>query len=134
MQKIWAVPAVLAYGVVIITSAFGQEIHLKTRTFSPLPGAGTVVVTPVTLSIDSPVSPVVSVSASTLSVSGKASGGAGITEVTWQTSNGATGTACGTGTWVASGIPIPEGNTTIVVRAYDSKGSTAWVAAVAVRP
>src|ERR1700677_852712 len=42
MQKIRAVPAVLALGFVIVTSAFGQEIHLKTRTFSPS-GAGVVV-------------------------------------------------------------------------------------------
>ncbi len=39
MQKIWAVPAVLAIGFVIVTSAFGQEIHMKTRTFTPS-GAG----------------------------------------------------------------------------------------------
>jgi hypothetical protein len=66
-------------------------------------------------------------------VSGSASGGSGVTHVTWQTSNGVTGVASGTGPWVATGIPIPKGNTTVIVRAYDSKGASAWVALVAVR-
>src|SRR5579862_887644 len=32
MLKIWAVPAVLATGFVMVTCVFGQEVHLKTRT------------------------------------------------------------------------------------------------------
>ncbi len=36
-----------------------------------------------------------------------------------------TGTASGTGAWIASGIPVAEGNTTIVIRAYDAKGASA---------
>jgi len=115
--------------------AFNTADQVSTRTATVTlqqpSGAG---VTPITLSIASPVSPVVTVTAPTISVSGKASGGAGVTEVLWQTSNGATGTACGADTWVATGIPLPEGNTTIILRAYDSKGTSAWVTLVAVRP
>ena len=90
---------------------------------------------PLTLSIVSPVLAVSTVTTAETSVSGSASGGiGGITQVTWQTSSGATGIACGTNTWIATGIPVPEGNTTIIVRAYDSTGLNAWVATVVVRP
>ncbi len=111
-----------------------DQVSTHTAVVTLQPVASAAATSPVTLSITSPVSAVVTVTASTLSVSGKASGGAGVTEVTWQTSNGATGTACGTGTWVATGIPLPEGNTTVILRAYDSRGASAWVALVAVRP
>jgi hypothetical protein len=90
--------------------------------------------TPIAISISSPVSAVITVNAPTLSVSGTASGGAGITQVTWQTSNGATGVASGVNPWVATAIPLPVGSTTIVMHAYDAKGATAWGAMVAVRP
>ncbi len=111
--------------------AFDAADNVSTKTATvTLQQATASTVSPITLSIASPVSPVVMVNAPTISVSGKASGGAGVTEITWQTSNGATGTACGTGTWVATGIPVPEGNTTIILRAYDSKGASAWVALV----
>lgn len=93
-----------------------------------------VAASPLSIAIVSPVTAVTTVTAATLCVSGKASGGAGVTAVTWLTSNGATGTASGTDTWVAAGIPIPEGNTTIIVRAYDSTGASNWVATVVVRP
>lgn len=118
MKNIWIVPAVLACSFFAVASAFGQEPMAR----------------PVSVSIDSNIAPVVSVTGSTLSISGTASAGTGVTRVTWQTSNGATGTACGTGSWEAAGIPVAEGNTTVVLRAYDSKGSSAWVALVAVRP
>ena len=83
----------------------------------------------------SPTTAVVTVKTSTISVSGTSlCGGAGITQVKWQTSNGATGVATGVAPWVATGIPVLEGTTTIVLRAYDVKGASAWVALVAVRP
>jgi len=109
--------AMVAYGVLMIATANGQTAT-----------------NPVSVSIDAPTSAVVPVSGSTISVSGTASATAGVARVTWQTSNGVTGTASGTGAWVASGIPVAEGNTTIVIRAYDAKGLSAWVGLVAVRP
>jgi len=117
MKNIWIVPAVLACSLLFGTGAFGEESAAQ----------------PVSVSIDSKISPVVSVTGSTMSINGTAFAGTGVTRVTRQTSNGATGTARGTGAWEATGIPIAEGNTTIVLRAYDSKGSSAWVALVAVR-
>lgn len=120
---------------IITVTAFdtGGRVATQSATIT-VQQVATAPATPIAVSITSPVSAVVTVKTSAISVSGTASGGAGITSVTWQTSNGATGTAIGTGAWTTAGIPLPQGNTTIVLRAYDSKGSSAWVAQVAVRP
>jgi len=87
---------------------------------------------PIKVSIASPASAVVNVTASTINVSGTASGGASITQIAWQTSNGATGVATGVSSFVAIGIPVLQGTNTIIIRAYDSKGASNWVALVAV--
>jgi hypothetical protein len=77
---------------------------------------------------------VTSVGSTSITVTGQAAGGSGgVTKVTWQTLAGASGTAAGTGTWVASGIPLLEGTNSIVVRAFDSTGANAWAALVVVR-
>lgn len=88
---------------------------------------------PVTVAITSPASVVVTVNAATVSLAGTASGGAGVTSVTWQTSSGATGAATGVGPWLASAIPLLTGTNTIIIRAYDAKGTSGWAALVAVR-
>jgi hypothetical protein len=74
---------------------------------------------------------VFSTGAPTITVSGKASGG--VAKITWQTLAGASGTAIGSSTWVAAGIPLLQGTNTIVVRAYDTTGASAWAAQVVVR-
>lgn len=111
----------------------GDRLSTQSLTIS-MQQAAAAPVTPIAISITSPASAVVTVTSSTISVDGTASGGAGITQVTWQTSNGATGVASGTSHWVATGIPVLEGTTTIIMRAWDAKGATAWVAEVAVHP
>jgi hypothetical protein len=88
---------------------------------------------PISISVSSPAGAVSSVSAATLNVAGTASGGAGISRVTWQTAAGATGTATGTGKWLAQGIPLLVGTNTVILRAWDDKGASAWAALVAVR-
>lgn len=88
---------------------------------------------PVTVSISTPSATMVNVNASTFSIAGTASGGAGITKVTWQSSTGCTGTATGTSHWMVSAVPLLVGTNTIVVRAYDANGLNAWAAVVAVR-
>jgi hypothetical protein len=88
---------------------------------------------PVTVAITSPASSVQSVSTATVSLAGSASGGSGIARVTWQTSGGASGTATGTSHWTVSGVPALVGTNTIIVRAWDTKGSSAWSAVVLVR-
>jgi hypothetical protein len=127
------IPLVTGVNTLTVTALSGAQVSTKTATVT-LQKPTAVSVSPVTISIVSPVKAVVTVNAATMSVSGTAAGGAGITEITWQTSNGATGTACGTNTWIATGIPLLEGNTTVMLRAYDSTGANAWVAFVAVRP
>lgn len=113
MLKGLAKPVLLA--LVIVVTAFGQKM-------------------PAALSIESSVAPVLSLNTSTVSLGGTAAGRDGITRITWQTSNGATGVASGAAHWMATDIPLAQGTTTIVMRAYDSKGASAWFAFVAVRP
>jgi len=127
------IPLVTGSNTITVT-AFDSSDHISSQsvTITMQPAAATAL--PISVSIASPASAVVNVTTPTISVTGTASGGAGITQVTWQTSNGATGTATGVAPWVATGIPVPVGTTTIVIRAYDAKGSSAWVALVAVRP
>jgi hypothetical protein len=136
-SSMWAacdIPLAVGSNTVIMT-AYDSSDHTATRSattiLQPITSAP---VTPVTVSISSPASAVVDVNTPTISVSGKAIGGAGITKITWQTSNGATGVATGVGSFVATGIPVLKGTTTIILRAYDSKGSSNWVALVAVHP
>jgi hypothetical protein len=89
---------------------------------------------PLRVAITSPSSAVTTAKAATISVSGTASGGTGITQITWQSSTGATGTADGAGHWLASNIPLLTGTNTIVIRAFDARGASAWAAAVVVHP
>ena len=97
------------------------------------PSSGTTKTTPVTVSLSTPSAAIVNVNASTFSMAGTASGGAGITKVTWQSSTGSTGTATGTSHWTVSSIPLLVGTNTIIIRAYDCNGLNAWAAVVAVR-
>jgi hypothetical protein len=88
---------------------------------------------PISISITSPSSAVVTAKAATLSVSGTAAGGSGVTQVTWQTLAGTSGIASGAEHWSVSSIPLLVGTNTIIVRAFDATGSTAWASVVAVR-
>ena len=88
---------------------------------------------PLSISIRSPAPVVTAVSTATMTLAGVAASGSGITRVTWQTSAGATGVASGTGTWLAAGIPLYRGTNTLVVRAWDAKGSSAWASMVVIR-
>jgi hypothetical protein len=128
------IPLAIGSNTVIMT-VYDSNDHIATRSVTTVlqpitsaPGA------PIAVSISSPASAAVNVNTPTISVSGKASGGASITKITWQTSNGATGVATGVSSFVATGIPVLPGTTTIILRAYDSKGSSNWVALVAVHP
>jgi hypothetical protein len=88
---------------------------------------------PVSVTISSPASSVTTTNSTTLSLAGKASSGAGIAQIIWQTAAGASGTATGTGPWLVTGIPLYIGTNTIIVRAYDTKGAAAWATAVVIR-
>jgi len=97
---------------------------------STVSGSGTL---PVEVAISTPSASLVTAHASTLNLAGTASGGAGITKVTWQSSTGYAGTATGTAHWRAPSVPLLTGTNTIVVRAYDANGLNAWAAVVVVR-
>ena len=77
------------------------------------------------LTIVSPNVPSVATSNSTIIVSGAANDAGGIAAVTWKSSSGPTGTAAGTNSWRAE-IPLNPGFNTIVIRAHDTAGNTAW--------
>jgi Matrixin len=126
----------LAPGANVITiTAFDAADHVSTHNVTiTMQQPSATASTPIKVTVASPASPVITVNAPQISISGNATGGSGITRVTWQTSNGITGVATGVNPWVASAIPLPVGTTTIVINAYDAKGATAWATTVAVRP
>ena len=95
---------------------------------SPTASAG-----PMSIHITSPSTAVVTQTGTSVSLSGTASGGTGVTKVTWQTSGGASGTATGVGPWVASNIPLLVGSNTIMVKAFDAGTDSAWASIVVVR-
>jgi hypothetical protein len=88
--------------------------------------------TPVAVSVTTPSTSVVNVNSASISLAGTASGGAGITKVTWQSSDGCTGVATGTTHWMAN-VPLMVGTNTVIVRAYDANGANAWADVVVVR-
>ena len=60
-------------------------------------------------------------SASSIALSGAASGGTGTIQVSWSTNQGAAGTAQGSGSWTIAAIPLSAGANVITVIALDSK-------------
>jgi hypothetical protein len=81
--------------------------------------------TPPTISIVSPGTTVVTTSASTIAISGTASGSASITKVTWQSAL-SSGNATGTTNWSTGAVPLIVGTNIITVRAYDASGNLAY--------
>ncbi len=94
----------------------------------PASGSGA----PPSLLITVPGTSIVSTTSALLTVSGTASDAAGLSQVTWSTSNGDAGVATGTASWRAS-VPLLVGDTVIVIRAYDTAGNSAWRSLTAVR-
>lgn len=105
-----------------------QSEQVNRQASTPTASAG-----PVSIQITSPSAAVSTAKGTTISVGGTASGGAGIAQITWQTSTGQSGTADGADRWLASNIPLLVGTNTIVIRAYDAAGASAWRSLVVVR-
>src|SRR3989454_4554834 len=85
----------------------------------------TPITTP-TVAITSPTSnPTYSTSSSSLTLGGTASDNVGVTQVTWANSVGGSGTATGTTSWTAGGIPLLPGTNVLTVTAQDAAGNTA---------
>jgi YD repeat-containing protein len=66
-----------------------------------------------------------SASSSLLSLAGTASDNVGVTQVSWTNNRGGTGTASGTTSWSAAGIPLQTGSNVITVTARDAAGNSA---------
>ncbi|MEJ0038427.1 MAG: DUF4082 domain-containing protein [Gammaproteobacteria bacterium] len=62
--------------------------------------------------------------ATTLTVGGTASDNVAVTQVTWSSTAGVSGTATGTTSWTATSIPMVSGSQTITVTARDAAGNT----------
>jgi len=77
------------------------------------------------LKITSPAWTSVLTSLPTIRLAGTASDNVAVDHVTWSTSTGKSGTATGTVFWNVV-VPLLIGNNTIVVRAYDAAGNSAW--------
>jgi uncharacterized protein (TIGR03437 family) len=77
------------------------------------------------IAITSPTtSPTLTTSSSTVNLSGTASASMGITQVTWVTNRGASGTATGTSSWSINGMALQSGTTAVTVTARDGAGNT----------
>jgi Matrixin len=133
----WSATGVtLATGENTLTvTAFDSAQHTSTQSavVNVLPATTTQGSAPISISITSPSAAVVTSTGSGISLGGKASGGSGVTKVTWQTSGGAAGTANGVGPWVAPIVPLLTGTNTIIVRAFGASGASAWASVVVVR-
>jgi hypothetical protein len=81
---------------------------------------------PPSITILSPAMTSVATSASSIVVSGIASDNVGVSQVTWASSTGGSGTANGTTNWSTGAIPLYEGMTTITIYASDAAGNQAW--------
>ncbi|HVW87548.1 MAG TPA: matrixin family metalloprotease [Bryobacteraceae bacterium] len=134
----WAATGItLANGPNLITiSAFDGAHRTATAVASvslaaPTPPSGEGA--PISISISTPASAITTWNSATVSIAGTASGGSGIVRITWQTSTGSAGTATGTGHWLATAVPVLKGTNTVVVRAYDAAGASAWAAIVVVK-
>ena len=86
-----------------------------------------------TVTITSPTSSsTYSTSSSPLTLEGTASDNNAVTQVTWVNSRGGSGTASGTTSWTASGIPIQPGTNVLTVTAQDAAGNNTATASVTV--
>jgi hypothetical protein len=132
----WSAPDVpLATGVNTLTvTAFDAANHSASESAVITREAETGGTPPISVHISTPSGAVVTINGATASLGGTSSGGTGVTQVTWQTSNGAAGTAIGTSQWMASGVPLLVGSNAIIVRAFDAAGTSAWASLVVVRP
>jgi hypothetical protein len=147
----WTIASVpLSLGVNSITiTAFDAASHIVPHTISvteqsqqtpaPPPAPGPTSpgspgdTTPPSLQITNPASTIVSTTANAITFRGLATDNVGVTAVTWVNSTGTSGTATGTVTWVAGGIPLLVGSNTITIRAFDPAGNSAWRAVTVVR-
>ena len=84
---------------------------------SPAPAPAPAPVSPLVLAVVAPASPT---AAPSISISGTVSGGSGSVQVSWTSSNGATGVAQGSSNWIIPSIPLSAGSNSITITAEDA--------------
>ena len=124
-------PGVNAIAVNAYGNAGGQATARLRVTYSTQ-AAGTDTTAP-SLTILSPGSTTVATSNQTIVVSGTSRDNTGVAAVTWANSNGGSGVASGTDNWSTPAIRLLVGTNTIMIRASDAAGNTAWRSLVVTR-
>lgn len=82
--------------------------------------------TPPSVTISSPTTSASYVTTgATVSLSGTSGDNVGVTRVTWSNNRGGSGTASGTNSWSAAGIPLQSGSNVITVTAVDAASNAA---------
>ena len=80
---------------------------------------------PLSLAIANPVGTSVTTTASSISISGTASGGTGNLQVVWSNNQGGSGPAAGSANWSVASVPLAMGANTINILATDGTGDSA---------
>ena len=100
-----------------------NDSDLPTATV-PLSGTGADLVAP-TVQITSPTSsPTYATNQPTLNMAGTASDNLGVTQLTWVSDRGGSGTATGATSWSVTGISLQPGTNVITVMAFDGAGNS----------
>jgi len=122
----WAISALpLARGANAVTLRLETSDGLTATTQLTLHRDATNDTTPPLITIVSPATVSISTSNASIVVSGTAYDSGGVAEVTWQNSAGGAGIAIGTNSWRAE-VPVYQGFNTLIIRARDASGKTAW--------
>jgi hypothetical protein len=96
-----------------------QLVAFKAPTGPPPPDT-----TPPTVSITVPTAgPTYTANTSPLTIGGSAADSVGVTQVSWASDRGGSGTAAGTTTWSAAGIALQAGANVVTVTARDAAGN-----------
>ena len=107
-----------------LTARASDGVLTASQTFTWTVGVADT--TPPVVNITSPTSAATyTTSAATLALSGTASDADGVTQVTWVSNRGGSGTATGTASWSVSTITLQGGSNVLTVTARDAAGNTA---------
>ncbi len=84
---------------------------------APAPTPAPAPASPLLLAVTAPPG---STTASSISITGTVSGGSGSVQVSWTSSNGASGVAQGSSNWIIPTVPLSTGSNIITIKAQDS--------------
>jgi Ca2+-binding RTX toxin-like protein len=112
--------AVQSLGGSIVVAGTARVTHQAVETVNIANAAGN----PPTITITSPTAdPTFASDAATITLAGTAADDTGVASVTWVNNRGGSGTATGTTSWTATGIPLAGGANIIAVTATDLSGN-----------